>query len=378
MRVNSKVANTTRQFNEIDMNALFVHNILTINVPVVGETDNYTVRIKFGGFLDLLREQIERQNGEMNLRAVTRALLDAFNQDDVYIHCSCLHPSTRISLLDGTLPTVEELLERFSHGEELYCYSISEFGDVESSKITNVFITKRTKDFVRITLSNGESLLTTPDHLYMLMSGSYSEAKDLAIGDSLMPSDVKVENVESITFDEDIDVYDLTVEGNHNFLTDAGVVLHNCPDFKYRFGFWATMKNINSGVPEKRPSKITNPKNNLGPGCKHVMLVLSNNSWLIKVARVINNWVIYMSKNRKKQYADIVYPAIYGKPYEEPVQLSMDDETDLNRQDDIDTAIEQGRTRGQFTTGNQYRFQPRNNPRGQLSFDDVDADSEEQ
>ena len=37
MRVNSKVANTTRQFNEIDMNSLFVHNILTINVPVVGE-----------------------------------------------------------------------------------------------------------------------------------------------------------------------------------------------------------------------------------------------------------------------------------------------------------------------------------------------------
>lgn len=377
MRVNSKVANTTRQFNEIDMNSLFVHNILTINVPVVGETDNYTVRIKFGGFLDLLREQIERQNGEMNLRAVTRALLDAFNQDDVYIHCSCLHPSTRISLLDGTVPTVEELLERFSHGEELYCYSISEFGDVESSKITNVFITKRTKDFVRITLSNGESLLTTPDHLYMLMSGSYSEAKDLAIGDSLMPSDVKVENVESITFDEDIDVYDLTVEGNHNFLTDAGVVLHNCPDFKYRFNFWATMKDINSGVPEKRPAKITNPRNSMGPGCKHIMLVLSNNSWLIKVARVINNWVIYMSKNRKKQYADIVYPAIYGKPYEEPVQLSMDDETDLNRQSDIDTAIEQGRTRGQFTTGNKYRFQPRNNPRGQLSFDDVDADSEE-
>lgn len=239
MRVNSKVANTTRQFNEIDMNALFVHNILTINVPVVGETDNYTVRIKFGGFLDLLREQIERQNGEMNLRAVTRALLDAFNQDDVYIHCSCA-------------------------------------------------------------------------------------------------------------------------------------------DWRYRMSFWATMKDINSGVPEKRPSKITNPKNNLGPGCKHVMLVLSNNSWLIKVARVINNWVIYMSKNRKKQYADIVYPAIYGKPYEEPVQLSMDDETDLNRQSDIDTAIEQGRTRGQFTTGNKYRFQPRNTPRGQLSIDDVGADIEEQ
>lgn len=377
MRVNSKVANTTRQFNEIDMNALFVHNILTINVPVVGETDNYTVRIKFGGFLDLLREQIKRQNGEMNLRAVTRALLDAFNQDDVYIHCSCLHPSTRIKLLDGTSPTVEELYYRFNCGEELYCYSTNEKGDVESSKITNVFITKRTSDFIEVSLDNGEVLLTTPEHLYRLIYGAYTRASDLAIGDCLMPSCNTATDIRKLTLDKEVDVYDLSVEENHNFLTDAGVILHNCPDFKYRFNFWATMKDINSGVPEKRPAKITNPRNSMGPGCKHIMLVLSNNSWLIKVARVINNWVIYMSKNRKKQYADIVYPAIYGKPYEEPVQLSMDDETDLNRQSDIDTAIEQGRTRGQFTTGNKYRFQPRNNPRGQLSFDDVDADSEE-
>lgn len=696
MRVNSKVANTTRQFNEIDMNALFVHNILTINVPVVGETDNYTVRIKFGGFLDLLREQIDRQNGEMNLRAVTRALLDAFNQDDVYIHCSCLHPSTRIKLLDGTTPTVEEMCDRYNNGEKLYCYSVDANGDFVPGEVEKVWITDEARRFVEVTLDNDEVVLTTPEHLYMLRDGSYIQASELQVGQSLMPlyfgsskgyetiqynsrrgcnstykmvasyyksdeisdaeervtpednmpykvaihhidfnkSNNTPENLQVMTakehwmyhasissehvlteegrkklsecarrrnenptpamieqrkafnaagrarnYDEDrkqqqaelmratmheyysnlsdeervslnasigertreawmrgcfdtqafreaalrrgeflhtpeieelsargfrewrrnltqeeaeyynnisranqkkavaavrgvpkseetkkrmslarlnedpekrkqrvlkcaytkietvliemlnsgvpmteeqylktrksgypdvlkyfssiddavkffnlnhkvksirvieisnpIPVYDIKMVGEPNFLVNAGVILHNCPDWRYRMSFWATMKDINSGVPEKRPSKITNPKNNLGPGCKHVMLVLSNNSWLIKVARVINNWVIYMSKNRKKQYADIVYPAIYGKPYEEPVQLSMDDETDLNRQSDIDTAIEQGRTRGQFATGNQYRFQPRNNPRGQLSIDDVDADSEE-
>ena len=238
MRVNSKVASTTKEFNDIDMQSLFVHNILTISVPVVGETDNYLVRIKFGGFLDLLREQVDGQGGELNLRAITRALLDAFNKDDVYIHCSC-------------------------------------------------------------------------------------------------------------------------------------------PDFKYRFNFWATMKDINAGPPERRPAKITNPRNSMGPGCKHIMLVLSNNAWLIKVARVINNWIIFMSKNRKKQYADIVYPAIYGHPYEEPVQLSMDDEKDLNDRSDIDTANRQGRTRGQFTTGNKYRYQPKQTSRGQMTMDDVSHDTEE-
>lgn len=232
-RVKSRVASVVRSFNDIDMNSVFKYDILTINVPVKGETDDYRVRIKFGGFLELLRTQIERQDGVLNLRAITRALLDAFNQEDVYISC-------------------------------------------------------------------------------------------------------------------------------------------NCPDWKYRGAFFATIKDINSGPPEHRPSKITNPRNDLGPGCKHIMLVLSNNSWLIKVASVINNWVIYMSKFRQKQYADVVYPAIYGHEYEEPVQLSIDDQQDLNDKETIDKANELGRTRGQFKAGNPYRYQPRQNnvASGQMTFDD--------
>lgn len=236
-RVKSRVASTVKEFNEIDMQSLFVHNILTVNVPVRGETNNYLVRIKFGGFLDILRKQLDRQNGVLDLRAITRALLDAFNQDDVYIHCTC-------------------------------------------------------------------------------------------------------------------------------------------PDYQYRFSYWSSIKDINAGPPEKRPAKITNPKNDKGPGCKHIMLVLSNNSWLIKVASVINNWVIYMSKNRKKQYADIVYPAIYGHPYEEPVQLSIDDEHDLNDINTINIANKEGRTRGQFKAGNPYRFQPRNTPQGQMSIEDAETEEE--
>ena len=236
-RVKSRVASTVKEFNEIDMQSLFVHNILTVNVPVRGETNNYLVRIKFGGFLDILRRQLDRQDGVLDLRAITRALLDAFNQDDVYIHCTC-------------------------------------------------------------------------------------------------------------------------------------------PDYQFRFSYWSSIKDINAGPPEKRPAKITNPRNDKGPGCKHIMLVLSNNSWLIKVASVINNWVIYMSKNRKKQYADIVYPAIYGHPYEEPVQLSMDDEHDLNDINTIDIANKEGRTRGQFKAGNPYRFQPRNTPRGQMSIEDTETKEE--
>ena len=241
-RVKSRIASTVREYNQIDMQSLYKYNILTVQVPVVGETGNYLVRIKFGSFLDTLQDQIERQNGKLDLRAVTRALLEAFNRDDVYIYCTC-------------------------------------------------------------------------------------------------------------------------------------------DDWKYRMGFWASMSKINSGPPERRPSKITNPKNNLGPGCKHVMLVLANTSWLIKVASVIWNYINYMEKHQKKLYTDIMYPAIYGKKYEEPVQLTIDDEEELANTlsgdtSKVDIANTEGRTRGQFKAGNRYRFKPNERPGtvDQISIEDIEIE----
>ena len=57
-RKNSKVASSTAELNRIDMQSLFVHDLLTVNVPVRGETDNYLVKIKFNGFLELLQKRI--------------------------------------------------------------------------------------------------------------------------------------------------------------------------------------------------------------------------------------------------------------------------------------------------------------------------------
>ena len=222
-RVKSKVANTVRQFNSIDMNKLFRENILTVNISVNGETDNYIVKISYGGFLDYLKEEVSRNGGIVDLRAITRALLKGFNQDNVYIHCSC-------------------------------------------------------------------------------------------------------------------------------------------PDFYYRFSYVCTKNNTNSGDPQNIPAPITNPHDSLGSSCKHTLLVLNNNSWVIKVASVINNYIAYMEKNYKNMYAEVMYPAIYGKKYEEPVQTSIfDDETELageNDTDVIDKANIDKVKSTQFQKGNQqgYKF----------------------
>ena len=689
-RVKSRVANTVKQYNAIDMNKLFKQDILTVDVQVRGETDTYTVKISFGGFCELLHDQIE-SSGILNLKAVTRALVNGFNRNDVYIHCSCLHPDTLIKLLNGETARIEDICTRYNSGEKLWVYSVDENGNFVPGEVERVWETKRTTHFIRVTLDNNEQILTTPEHLFMLRDGTYIPAAELTIGQSLMPlyfsssngyetvklnssgvyhstyklvaeslktneieaakkrvnvddnmkydvaihhkdfdknnnnpenlqimtarehwdyhskliserfqndskfrqkvqessrntmrrinanptqrmQDTRAKNLTKgqelnndlqrraqqseamkkyqrtrwenmtseeravfcekvrtgmsrpevrqklstslkaawknytpeeyltrckinaetnvrvkdklsiaqknywknltldeyecrckkhshpglnkgikrseeckqrhrdqranetleqknaryiafrdslirkilnkmlsdgveITFDnyekyrirgskslkdcfnsiEDVisyfglddkynhkvtsvevvelpetPVYDIKVKGDHqNFLLDAGVIVHNCPDSQYRFSYWQTKNKVNSGEEENRPANITNPHDSLGTSCKHVLLVLSNESWLLKVASVIYNYINYMEKHYKKLYADFIYPAIYQKDYEEPVQLDIFDDNELATDSDtINTSNQYAATKNQFKPGNDYRFKP--------------------
>lgn len=231
-RTKSRVANTVAQYNRIDMNKLFKEDILTVDISVTGETDNYTVKISFGGFLKYLRNEIK--NGDkFDLRAVIRALITGFDKDDTFVWCSC-------------------------------------------------------------------------------------------------------------------------------------------EDFKFRFQYQATQHDYNSGEPQPIPARITNPNNSLGSACKHILLVLSNHSWILKVASVIRNYVQYMEKNYPKMYADIIYPAIYGKKYEAPVQMQIDDTDELQSDTTtLDKSNSQTKKSTHFQRGNKlgWKFAPKQKDDKQTELD---------
>lgn len=236
-RLKSRILSSVREFNQIDMNQLFKDNIITIKIKIHGETDNYLVKISYGGVLDEIKRLLQPDQ-EIDLSILIRALINAFNRNDVYISC-------------------------------------------------------------------------------------------------------------------------------------------NCPDFYYRYGFYATVNKINSGEPQLIPSKETNPDDTLGSGCKHILLVLANTSWIIKVASVIKNYVEYMKKNRQQLYANIIYPSIYGKKYEEPVQLSIDNDSTLATNSDIiDKSNIEARKKGQFEIGNQYRFKPKDPLKSQIDIEDEVPDEQ--
>lgn len=165
---------------------------------------------------------------------------------------------------------------------------------------------------------------------------------------------------------------------------DGNVYIHcSCPDWRYRFDYYANINQLTSETktddPLNRPSKITNPNDKLGPGCKHVLLVLSNTSWIIKVASVINNYIKYIQDHYEKEYAEIIYPALYNKKYTDPVQLSLFDDDNLqSTSSDIEKSNEEGRVRGQFKKGNTQgvRFAPKNNEEDGQQELDFDEDEE--
>lgn len=251
----SQVANSVRDYNDIDMDAFWKGDILEFKVKVKGETDNYLVTILFEGILAELRREVQGNNNKLEFKCVLRALLKVFNSGDVYVSCTC-------------------------------------------------------------------------------------------------------------------------------------------PDWTYRFKYWASRNNYSSAIPDQytnmRPKPQgqggaagANDQDTKGSACKHVNLVISNLDWMMKIASVINNYVKWCKQNMERNYADYIFPQVYGVPYNKAIQLSLFDDPNDNGllpsdQDTLNKVINkslQGKdAQGKWTRGNQYRFQkkeldePEENP-NQLHLD---------
>jgi hypothetical protein len=96
----------------------------------------------------------------------------------------CIAKGTKIPLLDGSEIAVEELAER---SDPFWVYSIDSKGNFCPGLAKKAWKTGSQKKVFRVGLDNGEVVLTTPEHLWMLRDGSYKKAAELLTGDSLMP-----------------------------------------------------------------------------------------------------------------------------------------------------------------------------------------------
>ncbi len=101
-----------------------------------------------------------------------------------------------------------------------------------------------------------------------------------------------------------------------------------CKDYKFRFQYIATKERYNALQAQLVPATQTNPNNDQGAGCKHILKVLDDLSWAMQLATALNNYILYMKKNKQKLFNDIMFRSIYGMPYRTAVEKGIIEETD--------------------------------------------------
>ncbi|MFB6086386.1 MAG: AAA family ATPase [Halodesulfurarchaeum sp.] len=194
---------------------------------------------------------------------------------------ACVTGETLVSLGNGEIERIGELahekaaegsIEPLENGrtirdvEGLSVETMTEDGSLEERPVTAIHEYEAPAELCEVTLESGESLTATPDHPFFVLEGEdrvEREASSLQTGDEvLVPQSgervadggltavgegktagdrvpdrgvhsVPVDSVEirpRVGFDEQPEfVYDLTVEGTHNFVAN-GMVVHNSDD----------------------------------------------------------------------------------------------------------------------------------------------------
>ncbi len=99
----------------------------------------------------------------------------------------CFSGDTKIALTDGRDISFHELVAEHETGKQNYCYTIKQDGSIGMEKIVSPRITKRNTTVVKVVLDNGEEIICTPDHRFMLRDGTYKSAAELTEDESLMP-----------------------------------------------------------------------------------------------------------------------------------------------------------------------------------------------
>jgi deoxycytidine triphosphate deaminase/intein/homing endonuclease len=117
-------------------------------------------------------------------------LLHNFVANDLIVHNStyarCFRGDTRVALVDGTAPTLEEMTRRADAGEIFWGYSIGENGHAIVSLLDSPRFIGRDA-LLELELDDGALIHATPDHLFMKRDGRMVEAHKLRPNDALMP-----------------------------------------------------------------------------------------------------------------------------------------------------------------------------------------------
>ncbi|HEX8770383.1 MAG TPA: LAGLIDADG family homing endonuclease, partial [Acidimicrobiales bacterium] len=153
----------------------------------------------------------------------------------------CFVGDTLVETTQG--PVRFELLWKMSEaGQELPIVSSFDLttGRIVNRRVLNVWEAGRTNKLVEVATRRGIVLRCTPEHRFLSADGGFVEASNLVAGDQLraMSSEAfafvdVVTSVEKIDLADEVPVFDLEVDGTHNFAVSSdgpsatSVIVHN-------------------------------------------------------------------------------------------------------------------------------------------------------
>lgn len=137
----------------------------------------------------------------------------------------CLVGDTLIQTIEGAKP-IKDLV-----GTQPYVYCMNDEGKLIINQASKVWKTRENAELVEIDFNRGK-LICTPDHKIFTRNRGWVKAVDLQPKDKLNGLGFSKGNeiVKSVTkLNYTADVYDMTVEGVHNFIAN-NIVVHNCAE----------------------------------------------------------------------------------------------------------------------------------------------------
>lgn len=104
------------------------------------------------------------------------------------VYNACLDMNTLVPLLDGRTLSLYDIEKEFKDGKKLWAYSCDPIsGKFAPGLITSAGVTRHNEPVMRLTLDNGKTITCTYDHKFPVWGKGKTEAKDLVIGDSMIP-----------------------------------------------------------------------------------------------------------------------------------------------------------------------------------------------
>lgn len=229
---------------------------LDLNDEIGEVLKNASISIGFIGLAECLKAMMGKHHGEseeayqkgleiiQHLRAKTDGFTKQYNLNFSTFASPaeglCLAGDTLVQTSNGNVP-----IKDVKVGD--YVLTMNE----QTHEIEPRLVLKSQKTFehakvMKLSFENEKFIICTPNHPIMKSDYSWSRADELKINDeilginphNLMFKNSKLEKIECL--DDEISVYDLTIDVNHNFFLGNGILVHNSGRFtrldKKRYG----------------------------------------------------------------------------------------------------------------------------------------------